>query len=81
MSWKLQVGCHRGTIVSRDSQTVETKYHDSSQPLDSLEDCIECAEAWRRNYAMGGYRLWVAKAVSPQGETISNIVPTSYPVG
>ena len=75
-TWTLAIGCHRGTMMSRDSQNVTSKFDDYNQPLTSLEDCIECAKAWRQNYAQIGNFIWFATAVGPDGVKHPNIIPS-----
>jgi hypothetical protein len=74
MTWKLHIGLHRGTITSRDSD-VKTQRFDGAEPLQSLEDCIECAKAWQNTWRGCGYYLWYANAISPEGEKHVSILP------
>ena len=78
MSWKLSIGCHRGTMVSRDFNLVGTKFHDSNQPLESLEDCIQCAKDWKNNYNSFGCYLWFATAIDPDGNKHPTIPGSPY---
>jgi len=59
--WKLDAGCHRGTVTTRDS--IVKKYG-------SLEECesafAEMKESWRKS----GYSVWYARAKGPDGEDI-----------
>jgi len=58
--WSLVIGCHRGTLTSRDVGHPEEK--------DSLEDCqkaVKRAEEW---YNSIGYFIWFASATDPEGK-------------
>ena len=72
--WRLSIGIHSGTMMSRDSRSHTVKFHDSSAPLESLEDCIECHQAWEANYRGMGYYIWFASAIAPDGTQHSNLV-------
>jgi hypothetical protein len=74
--WRLNIGIHSGTMISRDSGSHTVKFHDSSAPLESLEDCIECAKAWEANYRSMGYYIWFATAIAPDDTRYSNVVPS-----
>lgn len=74
-NWKLQIGIHRGTSASRDSGVVTSKFDDPKSPLNSLEEVIDCAKAWRETYRQTGYLIWFANAVSPTGEKHTSIIP------
>jgi hypothetical protein len=67
--WRLSIGCHRGTMMSRDTHSVTTKFQGDA-PLESLEDCRECAIKWEANYRSMGLFLWYAKAIAPDGVQI-----------
>lgn len=77
--WRLVIGYHEGTRMSRDMHSASTKYQQSSSPLESLEDCIVCARHWANYYrGMGGY-LWYANAIAPDGTKHEEIIPgTDY---
>ena len=80
MSWKLNIGIHKGTRMSRDIDSHHTKFSDSSSLLESLEDCIQTAAEWRANYASLGYNVYIADAYSPEGEVHKDIIPLAgYP--
>ena len=67
--WKLYIGCHKGTSVSKESQLREHN---------SLEDCKcdvnESEEFWGNM----GYFVWFAKAVGPDGKVVSLHKGTPY---
>lgn len=73
--WRIAIGIHQGTMMSRDFHSVSTKFDDSSAPLQSLADCIECAQAWRENYRKLGYFIWYAHAIAPDGTKHPGIIP------
>jgi len=73
-SWRLNIGIHGGTRMSRDSGSHTVKFHDSSAPLESLEDCVECAKAWEANYRSMGYYIWFANAIAPDGTQHNEII-------
>ncbi|MFA6459300.1 MAG: hypothetical protein WCV79_02815 [Candidatus Paceibacterota bacterium] len=56
--WKLHIGCHRGTIVSRDSDVREHE---------SLEACKGDVQKSEQFLAGLGYSIWFAKAIGPDG--------------
>ena len=68
-TWKLNYGCHRGTLISRDSECLE---------LPSLEACkarlAEAETTWNRF----GYSVWFAQAVGPNGEQVKLHEGTTY---
>lgn len=67
--WKLYIGCHRKTSMSRDSDVREHK---------SLEDCRrdvkESEDGWRKM----GYYVWFARAVGPYGKKVKLHEGVSY---
>ena len=68
-NWKLNYGCHRGTLISRDSECLE---------LPSLEACkarLAEAEAGLKRI---GYSVWFAQAVGPNGEQVKLHEVTPY---
>ena len=72
--WKLDIGVHKGTMMSRDSQIITSSFEDYEVPLKSLEDCVKCAKAWEQNYLQMGYMIWYARAFSPDGTRHDNLV-------
>jgi hypothetical protein len=72
--WRLSIGIHSGTIMSRDSGIHTVKFDDPTAPLESLADCIECAKAWEANYRSFGYYIWFATAIAPDGAKHDNLV-------
>lgn len=72
-AWKLIIGSHRGTLLSRGTQNVAKKFN-SHEPLESLSDCIECARSWEANYTSMGCYLWFAHAIDPDGTKHPNII-------
>lgn len=67
--WKLHIGCHRGTLVSRDS---DVRTHDS---LEACQKDVAESEAF---WAGFGYFVWFAEAKSPNGENIKLHPGTHY---
>ncbi len=57
--WYLHLGCHRGTVMSRDSEVTE---------LNSLDECREMVARMHITWAKCGYYIWFAYAMSPQGQ-------------
>jgi hypothetical protein len=76
MAWKLQIGIHQGTPQSRESEIHTTKYDSPHEALHSLEETKACAKAWESHYFRLGYFIWFAHAISPEGKTFSNILPS-----
>ena len=67
--WSLHIGCHRGTLMSRDSTV------NNHASLDACrEDVREADEAWRRR----GCFVWFANAIGPDGEVIKLHPGTPY---
>lgn len=58
MSYKLNIGCHRNTIISRDS---EVREFDSRQ--EAYDDYLSAKKFWRSI----GYIVWFAKITHPDG--------------
>ena len=60
--WTLNIGCHSGTLMSRDLTT---------EQYATLEDCrkkaIDKEAAWKRL----GYYVWYATAIGPNGERVT----------
>lgn len=75
-TWRIHIGCHQGTLTSRDSHTVTEKYGGGN--LESLQDCIDCAKAWESNYASMGCFIWFAHAIAPDGTNHQDIVPGHF---
>jgi hypothetical protein len=67
--WRLNMGCHRGTLMSRDSNTEE---------YDSLEACKSAVASAEKFWASIGYFVWFANAYGPDGEQVQLHVGTSY---
>lgn len=67
--WRLELGCHRGTIISRDS---------TSEDCETLEECRRRANEARRTWAGFGYQVWFATAVGPDGERITLLPSEPY---
>jgi hypothetical protein len=59
--WALFYGIHRGTLVSRDCDTPEFQYR-------SYQDCITALIQNAVHFEqLGGYKLWFAQAIAPDG--------------
>lgn len=67
--WKLVIGIHRGTIMSRDASD---SYHDS------LEQCREVFEIEKRHYESMGCQIWFATAHGPDDRTLHISQGTPY---
>jgi hypothetical protein len=76
MAWKLHIGIHRGTKQSHESEIHTTKYDSPHDVLMTLDDAEECAQAWAVHYARLGYFIWFAHAIGPEGQTVSNLLPS-----
>jgi len=67
--WKLHIGCHKKTLVSRDSDVREHG---------SLEDCRcdvqESEEFWKGM----GYFVWFAYVICPDGKKVQLHEGTPY---
>ncbi len=59
--WKLLIGWHRGSLISRDT---EVREHDS------LEDCQKDVADYEKFLKGIGYHVWYAWAEGPDGENI-----------
>jgi len=58
--WTLNHGCHRGTLMSRD--TAQPSTHSTEAKA------IEAYQGHRKFYRGIGYQIWFAKLTSPTGE-------------
>lgn len=58
--WKLNIGCHRYTITSRDSEVRE---------FDTEQEAIQSWQDSRKSYRSIGYVVWFAILTDPQGNT------------
>ncbi len=67
--WKLHIGCHNKTLLSRDSGVREHP---------SLEACKEDVEKSEKFWNSIGYFVWYARAEGPNGEKIDLHEGTSY---
>jgi hypothetical protein len=67
--WKLSLGCHRGTITSRDSGIEE---------YDSLEACKQAVAEAEKFWTQTGTFVWFATAFGPNGEEIKLHPGTPY---
>jgi hypothetical protein len=54
--WELHSGCHRGTLMSRDSGV---------ENCDSLEHCRQRVADAEKFYRSIGYYVWFAYAIPP----------------
>jgi len=77
VAWKLNIGIHKGTTMSRDIGYHETKFSDCTAPLECLEDCIETAKQWQISYSRGGYLVYMAIAYGPEGQVHDDIIQLS----
>jgi hypothetical protein len=60
--WKLETGCHRDTITSRDT--------DVPRLFASREEAIKDYEDTRKFLHSIGYKVWFATLTSPDGQKI-----------
>ena len=67
--WKLSIGCHKKTLMSRDS---EIRKHPS------LEACKTDVEKSEKFWNRIGYFVWFAEAIGPNGEKEKLHSGTSY---
>jgi len=67
--WTLSMGCHKGTLMSRDNST---------EKCDSLEQCRQRVVEAERSWARIGYYVWYADATGPNGEKIKLHQGTPY---
>ncbi len=67
-TWRLELGLHRGTKMSRDFHSTRTHF-DSDKPLLSLEDCQKAAKQWEQNYRSLGLSIWYGNAYSPDNKS------------
>ena len=65
----LHIGCHRGTLISRDSE---------SRKFDTLKDAIESYEKSKSSWEMIGYTVWFAYIKNEDGDTIWTGESNSY---
>lgn len=54
----LNHGCHRGTLMSRDS---------GSEEYDTYEEAYEAYQKHRAFYHSIGYQIWFADIIAPDG--------------
>lgn len=59
-SFTLNIGCHRGTITSRDSM---------SEPYDTYQEAFSAYLRHKAFYKSIGYQVWFADIVYPDGES------------
>lgn len=61
--WTLHMGCHRGTLVSRDPCQPETH--------ESLEACRDALNRAEKSWIRIGCFVWFATARGPNGEEVT----------
>jgi len=66
--FKLNIGCHRGTLISRDS---------AQETYDTYAEAFSAYEKHRAFYRSIGYMVWFAEIVSPDG-TKANLESNPY---
>lgn len=66
--FKLHIGCHRNSIMSRDSQTRE---------FETKEEAIKSYQFSRNFFHSIGYVVWFAKIESPEGK-VTELESNSY---
>lgn len=57
--WTLRIGCHRGTLISRDT--------DSPRKFDTREEAIQDYQDSRSFWHSIGYQVWFAELIDPEG--------------
>lgn len=75
--WRLELGVHRGTMMSRDFHSTKTHF-DSDKLLLSLKDCQETANKWEQNYHSLGLFIWYGTAYSPDNKPTQVLSGVSY---
>lgn len=60
--WTLSIGCHNGTLMSRDS--AQPSSHDTEE--DALAEYIRQKDIWRSL----GYYIWFARITNAGGEVV-----------
>jgi hypothetical protein len=58
--WRLSVGIHNGTLMSRDS---------GSHPYPTEQAALDAWRDQERSIARFGYQVWFASLTSPEGES------------
>jgi len=69
--WRLSMGVHRGTMMSRDTHSVDYQWASPSKPLTSLDEVKETAGQWKRNYLSLGLQIWYMNAIAPDGTNVN----------
>ena len=69
--WRLEMGIHRGTHMSRDTHSVDYQWQSPDKPLTSLDEVEQTAEQWKRNYLGLGVQIWFMNAIAPDGTNVS----------
>jgi hypothetical protein len=67
--WKLHIGSHRKTLMSRDS---------SVDGYDSLEECKRAFKRAEESWAKMGYFVWYAYAIGPDEKKVYLHAGTPY---
>lgn len=55
----LHIGCHSGTLMSRDAGNPE--------PYDTYDEAYEAYQNYKRGWKRFGYVIWFADIVAPNG--------------
>ena len=69
--WRLSMGVHRGTMMSRDTHSVDYQWQSPDKPLTSLDEVKETAEQWKSNYLSLGLQIWFMNAIAPDGTKVN----------
>jgi len=56
--WRLNMGCHRGTLTSRDS---------SCEEYGSKNDAVKAYQQAKDFWLSIGYKVWFAELIAPDG--------------
>ncbi len=59
---KLNIGCHRGTLTSRDSEVRE---------FDTEDEAMQSYRESRKFYHSIGYQVWFATITLPDGKNVT----------
>jgi hypothetical protein len=71
--WRISFMIHRD-MMCRDFG--ERTLKANGEPLESLEDCKQRAEALQQSFLLRGYQMTSCTAYSPEGEAFTDIAPT-----
>ena len=68
-NWKLAIVWWNGKeLSSRENDDIKMFKEDTTEPLESRSDCIECAFYWDGLRSPKGYQIWSLEAIAPNGK-------------